>query len=80
MVSRVWEKIGVEVVVRVGKRLSAAEMFRMMQELTLEVLKGLERSDGTYKCHTTRLAKQIKVAGTFGNGGTLYVNEAEVRD
>ena len=74
------EKIGVEVVVRVGKRLSAAEMFRMMQELALEVLKGLERSDGTYECYTRRLAKQIKVAGTFGKGGTLYVNEAEVRD
>jgi len=35
----VWEKIGVEVVVRLGKQLSAAEMFRMMQELALEVLK-----------------------------------------
>jgi len=76
----VWQKIGVEVVVRVGKWLSAAEMFRMMQELALEVLTGLERSDGMYECHTTRLAKQIKVAGMFRNGGTLYVNEAEVRD
>jgi len=33
-----WENIGVEVVVRLGKRLGAAEMFGMMQELALEVL------------------------------------------
>jgi len=34
-----WENIGVEVVVRLGKWLGAAGMFGMMQELALEVLK-----------------------------------------
>jgi len=42
--------------------------------------KGLELRDGTNKCYTTRLAKQAKVAGMFGNGRTPQVNEKEVRD
>jgi len=68
---RMLENVGVEAVVRLGKRLGAAEMFWDDAGTCARGTKGLELRDGTNKCHTTRLATQAKVAGRFGNGRTL---------
>jgi len=65
------ENVGVEEVVRLGKRLGAAEMFWDDAGTCARGTKGLELRDGTNKCNTTRLATQAKVAGRFGNGRTL---------
>jgi len=58
-------------VVRLDKRLGAAEMFWDDAGIRARGTKGLKLRDGTNKCHTTRLAKQAKVAGMFRNGGAL---------
>jgi len=68
---RILENMGVEAMVRLGKRLGAAEMFWDDAGTCARGTKGLELRDGTNMCQTMRLAKQAKVAGTFGNGGTL---------
>jgi len=65
------ENIRVEAGVCLGKRLGAAEMFWDDAGTCARGARGLEIRDGTNKCHTARLAKQAKVAGTFGNAGTL---------
>jgi len=61
------DNIGVEAVVRLRKILGAAEMFWDDAGTCARGAKGLELRDGMNKCRTTRLAKQAKVAGMFGN-------------
>ena len=75
-----WENIGVEEVVCLDRRLGAAEMFWADTGTWARGTKGVELTDGTYMCHTTRLGKQEKVAGTLRKRGTLLVKETEVRD
>ena len=69
------ENIGVEVVVRLGQRLGASEMFGDDAGTRARGTKGLELRDGRSKCYTKRLAKQAKVAGIFGNGRTLQASQ-----